>query len=274
MPEWFYDYCWTPINEPKIIIFTWEHFALLALVLLIGYGILYYVFQYKSKIWNKKLLFVLAAFMIGLEVFRILWLTLMYHDYDFISFLKNVRFDWCNQICIAMPIIVLLKKEKLYEYISPLAIIGGVGVMIYPVYVFYDYGGMHLLAVQSMISHGLMILIGFLMPLSSEYTPNIKKIYKPSITLLIMAVIALIMSHVLNVNYMLMLSADAFPFLAAIPNPWYFLIVIPIVACVLAATIFCMEKLIKKIKPSFSDILVMNKEDAEAYTIKQETKKE
>ncbi len=264
MPDWFYEYCWTPIREPKILLFTWEHLMLTGLVLLIGYGILYYVFSYKSRLWNKKLLFVLACVMIALEVFRIVWLTFMYHDYDFISFLKNVRFDWCNQICLVMPVLVLLKKEKTYDYLSPLAIIGGLGVLIYPVFVFYDYGGMHLLAVQSMISHGLMVLIGFLMPLSSDYNPDIKKLWKPSAAVLGMAVVACIMSHVLNVNYMLMLRADGIPLLSSIPNPWYFFILVPVVAGIIALVVYVMQKITEKIKPSFTDAEVLSQEAADA----------
>ncbi|MCB6574947.1 hypothetical protein LI165_13040, partial [Phascolarctobacterium faecium] len=73
--------------------------------------------------------------------------------------LRNIRFDWCNQVCIALPLIVLFKREKAYPYIDVLAVMGGLMVLIYPLWVFYDYGGIHTMAVQSMVSHGLMVLI-------------------------------------------------------------------------------------------------------------------
>lgn len=219
----FYENYFAPQQvEPANRIFTPEHIILSSLIAIGIVFMTHWQIIKNDKKSARRVLVVLATIMLSLEIFRIGWRT-YYYGFD----LRNIRFDWCNQICLALPIIILCRFEKAYPYIDILALMGGLAVLIYPLWVFYDYGGIHVMAVQSMVSHGLMVLIALLMPFSADYRPRVKKFWKPVIGLCILAMVALIMSRLLGENYLLMRDAHGLPFIANIPFPWYWLLVGP-----------------------------------------------
>ena len=221
--DYFYEHYFAPQNvEPHNRIFSPEHLILSSLLMIFIVTVMVIQTKKHDRRFSQKLIRVLAAVMLALEIFRISWRT-CYFGFD----LRNIRFDWCNQVCIALPLIVLFKREKGYPYIDVLAVMGGLMVLIYPLWVFYDYGGIHTMAVQSMVSHGLMVLIALTMPFAADYRPEVRRAWKPMIGLGIIAVIAFIMSHALNENYLLMLGAHGVPEIDQIPYPWYWLLVAP-----------------------------------------------
>jgi len=172
--------------------------------------------------YSKKILKCSAVIMLVLEIFRISWST-FYYGFS----LKNIRFDWCNQISLVLPFVVLSGKEKLYPYIDVLSFMGGAGVLLYPVWVFYDYAGIHIMSVQSMISHTLMIIIPISILFVSGHWEKEKSIRKPLAGFIVMSVVAYAMSRTLNVNYMIMLNSDGIPLLRNFSFPWYWVIAIP-----------------------------------------------
>lgn len=209
--------------EPGNRIFSPEHILLSSII---GLGIVFVMHWQiikRDRHFSRRLITFLAVLMLGLEIFRIGWHT-YYYGFD----LRNIRFDWCNQVCLALPVIVLLGLKRAYPYIDTLAIMGGLAVLIYPLWVFYDYGGLHVMAVQSMISHGLMVLIALSMPFSSDYRPEASKFWKPVLGLCIIAAVALVMSRLLGENYLLMRDAQGLPVIGDIPFPWYWIVVAPL----------------------------------------------
>ena len=175
-----------------------------------------------NKEKQEKLIKSLAIFMLVLEVLRIIW-WLIYRDHNF----KAIRFDWCNQVCLFMPFIVLFKIKKGYDVAIPMGLIGGIAVLIYPLWVFYDYGGLHLLSIQSMLSHGSMVVIPLLMIKSGVFKPEIENIKNAIIGLTFVLVLAFIMSHVRDVNYLTMLRADGIPLIGKIKEPYHLFFTIP-----------------------------------------------
>lgn len=229
--QYFYDHYFAPQDvEPQNRIFSPEHLVISALIFIFIIVTIIVQKRKQNQSFSRKLIMVLAAVMLGLEIFRIGWET-YYNGFD----LRNIRFDWCNQVCIALPLIVLFKWERAYPFIDVLAVMGGLMVLLYPLWVFYDYGGIHTMAVQSMVSHGLMVLIAITMSFSANYRPAVRKVWKPLVGLSIIAIIAFIMSHVLGDNYLLMLGAHDVPIIENIPYPWYWLLVGP--ALVLLVTL-------------------------------------
>jgi uncharacterized membrane protein YwaF len=139
-----------------------------------------------------------------------------------------------------LPFIVLSENKNLFPYIDILAFVGGISVIIYPRWVFYDYAGLHIMAVQSMASHALMVIISISMIFTSDYWGKENDVRKPFIGFCYIAFIAFTMSRLLNTNYMLMLNADGIPLLENFTYPWYWFVAIPIVITVtnLAKLIF------------------------------------
>ncbi|WSI03182.1 hypothetical protein U8307_09015 [Sedimentibacter sp. MB31-C6] len=160
--------------------------------------------------------------MIVLEIFRIGWLT-FYNGFS----LKNIRFDWCNQISLTLPFIALSGKKKMYPYLDILSFMGGAGVILYPIWVFYDYAGIHIMSVQSMVSHTLMVIIAITMSFVSNHWEHEKDIKKPFAGFVAIAAVAFVMSRVLNTNYLIMLNANCIPLLRNFSFPWYWIVALP-----------------------------------------------
>ena len=118
------------------------------------------------------------------------------------------------------------------------------------------------MAVQSMVSHGLMVLIALTMPFAADYRPEVRRAWKPMIGLGIIAVIAFIMSHALNENYLLMLGAHGVPVIDQIPYPWYWLLVAPaligLVTLVTKGLSLLDNRLLGKVQPDTALNALMN----------------
>jgi len=220
------------------MLFSWTHIILSYLVFL---GISS-VYRHEKSIEDKghlaKTLRNLAVLMLGLEAIRILWLT----AYNGIS-LKNIRFDWCNQICLLLPMAILTHRETLCLSLYGLSFMGGFAVLLFPLWVFTDYGGVHLMSLQSMTSHGLMVLCALLVNLLNEQSLNVLQSLKG---FAIIALIARIMSRLLNVNYLLMLDGSGFPIIGKMPFPAYWLLLFPLVVGMLVLTSKYFDRLVDR----------------------------
>ncbi|MDF2676458.1 MAG: hypothetical protein K0Q97_758 [Bacillota bacterium] len=232
----FYEKFIKPQNvAPESMLFSKVHITLSFLCVLFIMTILYFQMKHCDENYSKKTLKNSSIIMLLLEILRICWIT-YYYGFS----LKNIRFDWCNQICLILPFIVLSENKNLFPYIDILAFVGGISVIIYPRWVFYDYAGLHIMAVQSMASHALMVIISISMIFTSDYWGKENDVRKPFIGFCYIAFIAFTMSRLLNTNYMLMLNADGIPLLENFTYPWYWFVAIPIVITVtnLAKLIF------------------------------------
>lgn len=229
-----------PAGENRI--FSPEHLMISTVLIVFIAVILHIQIRKKDPVFSRKLLVILAGTMLGLEVFRITWMT-VYYGFD----LRNIRFDWCNQICLALPVIVLLNARRLYPYIDILAFMGGTAVLLYPLWVFYDYGGIHIMSLQSMLSHSLMVLIAMSLPFSCDYRPQLKDAHKAMAGFSVIAVIAFIMSGLLDVNYLLMKNADGVPLLQHMDFPWYWIIGIPLLYGLIVVVTLALDRFYSRI---------------------------
>lgn len=229
--QYFYDHYFKPQNVvPMNRVFSKEHIIISSLIVITIVWIMQLQRKKQNREFSRKLLTGLGILMLSLEIFRISWRT-YYFGFD----LRNLRFDWCNQICMFLPFVAIFQIERLYPYIDLAAIGGGALVLLYPLWVFYDYAGIHVMAVQSMISHGLMVLIGFTMPMASKtnYRRHPKNTVKAVKGAAVILIVACIMSNLLNENYLLMKSAEGIPVLENIPYPYYWLLALPLMVLAL-----------------------------------------
>lgn len=239
----FYENFIKPQNViPDSMLFSKVHIVLSSLCVFFIIHFFYLQMKHCDENYSKKILKNASIIMLILEIFRISW-TIFYYGFN----LKNIRFDWCNQICLILPFVVVSGNKKLFPYIDLLAFIGGVTVIIYPRWVFYDYAGFHIMALQSMISHTLMVIISISMIFISNHWDEETDIRKPLIGFCYIALIAFTMSKLLNTNYMLMLNADGIPLLKRFSFPWYWLVAIPSLVLVLNIVKLMFQGISKKI---------------------------
>lgn len=209
---------------PENRVFSLTHIIISTILFALVFCIFYSVVKKRNQEYSNKVLQACAWTMLLLEIFRIGWNT-YFHGLS----ITNFRFDFCNQICMFLPFMVILGNKKVYPYIELLSIVGGLVVLIYPLWVFYDYAGFHIMALQSMTSHALMLICGLVMPFASGYIPSAKDSARDSVIgFSIILVIAFIMSQVTGVNYLLMKGADGVPIIQYIPFPLYWLLLIPL----------------------------------------------
>jgi len=221
----FYDRFFAPQDIVRHnMTFSWQHYLLSMICFGIAYFVLRAHIKHQDQAFSQRLCNVLAFLMFSFEVFRISWLTYYYGWH-----LENIRFDWCNQVCFWLPLIVLFDAKALYPYIDLPALGGGLAVLIYPLWIFYDYGGIHVMSVQSMLSHGLMLTIALSLPFAGNYKRQLKTVYKPLIGVLCLLVTAFVMSYLLKTNYLIMRSAEGIPLISHIPWPYYWLVVLPFI---------------------------------------------
>ena len=224
--NYFYNHYFKPqdvIRQNRV--FSQAHIVLATLIVCAIVTIMAVQKRKQNPYFSQKILIVLGVLMLLLELFRIVWRT---HYYG--MHWTNFRFDWCNQICMVLPFIAMFRIEKLYPYVDVAAFLGGVAVLIYPLWVFYDYAGIHVMSVQSMVSHGLMVTIALSMPMSSKqgYHRSLKQMGKRLIGMGIILAVAFWASTFFNANYLLMRNARGVPIISAIAAPYYWLVVLPI----------------------------------------------
>lgn len=205
---------------PENRVFSMTHIIISTILFAIIFFVYYSVIKKRNQEYSTKVLKICAALMLGLEIFRISW-NAYFHGFQ----ITNFRFDFCNQICMFLPWVILLGDRKLYPYFELLAIVGGFTVLVYPLWVFYDYAGFHIMALQSMTSHALMLLCGLIMPFSSGKIPTPRDEARDSLVgFSIILVVAFVMSNITGENYLLMKGANGVPVLELIPFPYYWIV--------------------------------------------------
>ena len=135
------------------------------------------LFKRSSEMKVRVLLFVMWVVLLVFELYRWMIFSLKLTENGFIW-----DFNWgqfplqlCSVQLYALPFIVFLKKGKFRDSFICLMILwslfGGLGVTIYPGTAFSSYYGLNL---QSMIHHGIQVVIGILLVSRNGYRLNKK----------------------------------------------------------------------------------------------------
>jgi hypothetical protein len=251
---------------PQDKIFTWEHFLMTFLVLLLYSLLFVFVFKKKSDVNKTKFVNLMCWIMLGVELFRVCWNMILRYEsgYNLLeNFLMAERFDLCNQVTIFLPIIFLTKSKKFYSSIVCLALLGGVTILLYPKWVFHDYAGLHLMSILSMFSHGLMVFISILIINLKLVEYKQKNWYIVLSGLVIIILISICMSLILDgprTNF-LETKVSTLPVFKEIPWPFYMFFQFPLMGEVLLLVycllIFITNK-IEKEKNTFNKLLIID----------------
>lgn len=208
-------------------------------------GILFiFLFCYNTKGLNSNKLLkhqkIISIVMLLLEIFRMIWLRI-YRPYLYV-----LRFDYCNQVCLFLPICILLNLKQLFPFLACVSFLGGGGVLVYPLHVFSDYGGFHIMSIQSMISHTLMVLSAI--NIARMFIVDLKKDFiLSSVCFFIMCAIAYVASIIRDINYLAMLSPEGLPFIDHIKAPFHIIFVVGIIDFGLFCCLFLISKIEAKI---------------------------
>ena len=109
--KYFYDHYFKPQDvTPMNLVFTKEHLVLSGLVITIILMVVYAQRKKGDVLFSQKVLRILGTLMLALELFRITW-RVFYYGFNS----TTLRFDWCNQVCMILPLIAIFRTEKYKE---------------------------------------------------------------------------------------------------------------------------------------------------------------
>lgn len=194
--EEFMNFLQGRMNTPGL--FGWFHIVCLAIM--IGICVLIYIFRKKisPKMVNTIILCTGIAIIL-LEVYKQLVFSFNYNggngnsywDFQWYAF----PFQFCSTPMYIMLLAGILRKGKIHDtllcYLATYALFAGLVVMAYPGDVFISYIGIN---IQTMVCHGGMFIIGFLILATRSIKFDFRSILKATIVFVIMLILALLMN--------------------------------------------------------------------------------
>lgn len=181
-------------------LFSWFH--ILSLVVVIGLCVLIYIFRKKISPKAVNIIILCTGIaIILLEVYKQLVFSFNYNggngnsywDFEWYAF----PFQFCSTPMYIMVIAGILRKgpvrDSLLCYLATYALFAGLVVMCYPGDVFISMIGIN---IQTMVCHGGMFVIGFLILATRSIKFDYRSILKATLIFVIMLIIALLMNIV------------------------------------------------------------------------------
>ncbi len=151
-------------------------------------------FKNADKKTVNRIVFIAWLIMAVLEIYKQTIYTFNYSDgivtwdYQWYAF----PFQLCSTPLYVFPFVFLIKNEKIRDYFVAFScffsLFGGLAVLFYPNDVFVETIGIN---IQTMIHHGLQVIIGIFLITVSRKKLNIKFYLKALVTFAVVSVIAI-----------------------------------------------------------------------------------
>jgi len=196
-------------------IFSIWHFVVLVLIAL-AITLLCVYARKASKEKQSKMFKIIAFVLLGLELLRITYRTIIYFCYEIYlpnngniyNWAEIISFALCTMITFFIIVTLLIDKKKwndfAYESIYPIAFLGGGLALAYPDMLNTYYPIYHIMNVQTLITHGLLVAMPILLVVTKRLHPNIKKAWKPFLTMFVFSMIARFFSKLTDSSFMYM----------------------------------------------------------------------
>lgn len=194
--EEFIHFLQGTMEEPGLI--SWFHF--IALIPIIAFAILIPLFfkDTKEKTY-KMILFIIWIVLIILEIFKQLVKAYHYGDPSYWEYsIRDFPFSICSMVYYLMPIILFVNKEKhprvvdaAIGYLCFITLTMGIVVCVYTKMVTSE---LIYINIQTMVHHGVLIVIGIFIYVWNRKNITIKTFYRSLIAFAITAVIAIIIN--------------------------------------------------------------------------------
>ncbi|MBQ9790391.1 MAG: YwaF family protein [Clostridia bacterium] len=196
-------------------IFSVWHFVALALIVT-GIVLLCVVARKKDKSWQGKMFKIIAIVLLVLEILRMTYRTITYCCYEtylpdnpnIYNWAEIISFALCTMITFFTIVTLLINKEKwnafAYDAIFAIALFGGSTALIYPDMLNTYYPIYHIMNVQTLITHGLLVAVPILLVVTGRLKPRIKNWWKPMLLMFGFSIIARIFSKLADCSFMYM----------------------------------------------------------------------
>lgn len=199
-----YDFMFYESVTPKL--FGWFHIVSVILVALLAI-VIFKLFGNADDKTLRRFLFAVWIVLILGEIYREVCFSLdivggvIKWDYAWFIF----PFQMCSAPLYSLPFVIFLPDSKVRDgfiaFLSFFAIFGGLVVMFYPGDLFIGVIGSN---VQSILHHGMQLIIGMLLTWNKKSEINIKHYLKGSVTFLAFVCVAMILNvsvyHIFQAN--------------------------------------------------------------------------
>ena len=196
-------------------IFSISHFVTLVIIA-VGITVLCIVAHKRDKVWNDKMFKAVAFILLGLEILRMTYRTITYFCYEILlpdhgniyNWAEIISFALCTMITFFSVATLLINNKKwngyAYDAIFCIALLGGISALIYPDMLNTYYPIYHIMNVQTLITHGLLVALPFLLVVTGRLQPKIKNFYKPMLQMFIFSMVARFFSKIADCSFMFM----------------------------------------------------------------------
>ena len=186
-------------EAPRPTNYGWFHLTFIALVVIATVLLC----KFATKISDKKFRIIVASLwgvMLGFEIYKQVVFSFGGEagswNYDWASF----PYQLCSTPLYVLPVVAFVKDGKFRDgainFISTFAFFGGVCVMVFPNDVFHT--NMLGVQIQTMVHHGLQIILGIYVAVYNREKFNLKNLFKFGLAFfLALLVIALVLNVVM-----------------------------------------------------------------------------
>lgn len=198
----------------KPTLYGWFHLMCLGIVLIFSILVIIFRKKFSQKFINNTLLITGIVFLV-FEIYKQLVMT--YDSNGLTGILWYIfPFQFCSTPIYLTLLAGILRKGKVYDcivsYLGTYSLFAGLAVMFLPTTVFISLIGIN---IQTMVVHGGMVVIGFLLLSTQTVKYSWKSLLKATLIFVIMSFIAMLM----NVLWYFFGTTDTFNMFFI--SPWY-----------------------------------------------------
>ncbi len=185
------------INMTPPTDYGWFHLTFMLLIILATVLITVFFKESDDKVF-RRIILISWIIMVSLEVYKQFVFTFSYSDGKISSDYQWYAFPYqfCSTPLYVLPFIAFLKDGKLRDffssYICSFSLFAGIVVFFYPNTVFCDILGIN---VQTMVHHGLQVVLGVFVLIHERKKLNVKYFLKAVAVFVIMVAIAVILNE-------------------------------------------------------------------------------
>ncbi len=225
--------------------FSWQQVVLCGSVLL--FYVVLIVLLHRCSLKTRRIAVYTGAFvLLLLEIMRYIVLSVDRGEFS----IEVLSFQFCNILVFYIPVSILFFRNRyMYGSSAFFGMIAGLAIVLLPYTVIDNSRPIEFLTVQSIISHGLMAFLGYMLIASKMYEPRMRDFVPLMVIFLVFCTYMKIMCYVRDANYfglngfLLFGWGDVLSF-----HMYFFLIYVPCAMLLLAALLYITSRLSRKIK--------------------------